>query len=213
MTKKEEPGFYSVLKRACLEILPTKVAAVFAMEISVIYYSFFAWRKRKLDASEFSYHKESSIPILLGVFIFVILIETSVIHLLLQGRSVMAAWIASGLSIYAGFQFFAILKSISRRPIEVGEKSLFLKYGLLSETVMPFVRISSVQLSGKSFEKEKSSSQLSPLGAMDGHNVILELKGDHILSGFYGMKKSFRRIAFHVDEKERFFELLEPKLK
>lgn len=210
--KKGEPDFYSALKKASSEILPAKVAPLFAMEISVIYYSFFVWRRRVPAGNEFSYHKESSIRILLGVFMFVILVETSVVHLLLQGWSVVAAWILSGLSIYTASQLFAILKSMSRRPIAIDEDILHLRHGLLSETEIPYSKIESIELSGKSIEFDKSTRHLSPFGEMDGQNVVIKLKEDHTMYGLYGMKKPFRTIAFHVDEKELFFELIRRKL-
>ncbi|MEP1095096.1 MAG: hypothetical protein ABJG78_08300 [Cyclobacteriaceae bacterium] len=213
--KKENdiaPDFYSALRKASAEIFPTKLASIFSMEISVIYYSFFVWKRRKLVANEFTYHKESSIRILLGVFIFIILVETAVIHILLQEWSVVAAWFLTGLSVYTAFQLFAILKSVSRRPICICEKKLILRHGLLSETEIPIEQIRSIELTSKSIEANKSNRLLSPLGEMDGHNVVIELTVDQELLGFYGIKKSFRKIAFHVDEKQRFFEALEERL-
>lgn len=207
-----QPDFYTALKNACRAILPPKVDAVFAMEISVFYYSLFAWKKRKLSANEFTYHRESSVMILLGVFLFVLLIETFVVHLLLQGWSPLAAWILTILSIYTAFQLFAILKSISRRPISIGKDALSLKYGLFAETVISFDAIKSVELSTKPLEFDQSTRHLSPLKDADSYNVILEVNTSHEISGLYGLRRTFDKLAFHVDEKEKFYEAIKARL-
>ncbi len=207
-----EADFYTALKNACRSILPLKVDAIFAMEISVFYYSLFAWKKRKLGRNEFTYHRDSSVMILLGVFLFVLLIETFVVHLLLQGWSSLAAWILTILSIYTAFQLFAILKSISRRPILIGENMLFLKYGLFAEAEIPFDAIKSVELSSRSLKFDKSTRHLSPLKDADSYNVILEANESQKISGLYGVKKTCNKLAFHVDEKEKFYEILTSKL-
>ena len=204
--------FYTALKSACKEILPAKVDAIFAMEISVFYYCLFAWKKRKLDKNEFTYHKESAVLILLGVFLFVLLVETFVVHLLLQAWSTVAAWILTGLSIYTAFQLFAILKSLSRRPISIGTDTLFLKYGLFAETQIPYSAIKSVELSTKPLEFDQYTRHLSPLKEVDSYNVILEVDQSQEIRGLYGLKRDFNRLAFHVDEKEKFHETLILKL-
>ncbi len=208
----DQPDFYSALKRGCREVLPPKVDSIFSMEISIFYYSLFAWRKRKLAKSEFSYHRENSVLILLGVFLFVLLIETFVVHILLQGWSPAIAWILTIVSIYTAFQLFAILKSISRRPISIGNESLFLKYGLFAETEIPFNKIESVELNSKPLEFDKSTRHLSPLKEADSYNVVLEVKEEQELLGIYGLKRGFKKLAFHVDEKEKFFDTLMSKI-
>ncbi len=207
-----EPDFYSALNKVCKELLPPRVDAIFAMEMSIFYYTFFAWKGRKLTSTEFTYHRESSTSILLGVFLFVLLIETFVVHLLLQNWSNLVAWILTIISIYTAFQLFAILKSLRRRPVIVGEKALFLKYGLFADTAIPFNKIKSIELSSRTMTFDKLTRHLSPLKETDSHNVILELKDDHELTGLYGMKRKFRTIAFHIDEKECFQEAVTLKL-
>lgn len=210
--KERSVDFFSAIKAAAKEVLPNKLSGLFAMEIAVIYYSLFAWGKRKIQENEFTYHKEGSARLVLGVFIFLILIETSAIHLLIQGASLTAAWVLSILSGYTILQLLGILKSLSRRPTHIGEDMLDLKYGLFGETSIPISKIESIELSSRSLEFKGSTQHISPLKSADAHNVILEVKEEHELIGLYGFKKRFKKLAFHVDEKEKFKQLLESKI-
>ena len=106
--KNESTDFFSAVKTACSEILPDKLITPFATEISVFYYGFINWRRRKLKPNEFSYHKESSTQIILITFIFLIAIETFALHLALVNWQPIFAWVLTGLSTYTGLQVFGI---------------------------------------------------------------------------------------------------------
>ena len=204
--------FLTTLKSVAREVLPGKISSAFATEIAAIYYTFFVLKKRKLSSSEFSYHVEGGAKMILGVFIFLILIETFAMHLLLAQWSILAAWILTGLSLYTVFQIIAILKSLGQRPISISNTYLHLKYGLLGDSVLPISTIESVEVSSKSIEFDETTRHLSPLQDMDPHNVVIQLKESQVLEGFYGLKKSFKIIALHVDDKNRFKQILDQKL-
>lgn len=199
-----EPDFFTAIKNASQEIVPANLSAVFATEIAVFYYGFFSWKKRVLAKNEFSYHKNNSAGTLLGVLFFVILIETFVVHILLQNWNSTVAWTLTILSMYAAIQLFAIIKSFSRRPIVIKDHSLVLRYGLFAETEIPFEKIASFESSSKSMEFDGTTRHLSPLKEADSYNMILTLHEEHRLNGFYGIGRRFQTIAFHVDEKDAF---------
>ena len=111
--KKRESSsfdFFTILKETCTEILPKPAVWPTVTEISIFYYGFFYWKKRKLRENEFSYHKESGSVSLLGVTIFIIVIETLVLHSILMKWNSIVAWIVTGLSIYSGLQILGFLK-------------------------------------------------------------------------------------------------------
>lgn len=210
--KDRSVDFFTAIKSAAREVVPNRLSTAVAMEIAVIYYSLFAWRKRRTLENEFTYHKDGGARLLLGVFIFLILIETFAIHLLIQGASVTAAWVLSLLSGYTILQLLGILKSLSRRPTRIENDLLDLRYGLFGETSIPIDKIESFELSSKSLEFGGTTQHISPLKSADTHNIILELKEEHELIGLYGFKKPFKKLAFHIDEKEKFKQLLESKI-
>ena len=204
--------FYTALQKAVGEILPRAVAIAMVTEIAVFYYGFIDWKKRKLQEGEFSYHKETSTVILFIMLIFLIVIETFVLHLLIQQWSHVTAWILTVLSIYTGVQIMGFLKSIQKRPISIEAGKLFLRYGILNETTIDLASIASVEYSSREPELNSEVRKLSLLGDMEGHNVIIHLKEENTLTGLYGFKKSYKTLAFHVDQKNEFKEKLDAHL-
>jgi len=213
--KNANPDFYTALKAACVEILPQKIAPFLSTEIAVVYYSLFHWKKRELAANEFSYYKKSGIRLLAATFIFLIFIEAFAIHLILQLWSHTAAWILTGLSLYACLQVFALIRSMSKRPIwvDIAGGKLFLRYGFFSETTILLKDIEGLELSTKPLPIDNNILQFSPLGHLDKHNIILHVNSENILQRIYGMQNSYKSIAIYVDEREKFVETIRQTLK
>ena len=208
--QKDSGDFYTAMKRAASEVLPKQVAAILVTEISVVYYGFVHWRKKKLKKDEFSYHvKSTSLSIIVG-FLMVILIETFAVHFLLLKWSSVAAWILTILSAYTALQIFALARSISKRPIKVDVKmkELILRFGFFSEWSVPLHKIREVELSNKDLPEDKSVVPFSPLGGLTEHNVILHFNKEEQFSGFYGLKKKASSLAIYVDDTQRFKDVI-----
>lgn len=196
--------FFSILKLTCNNILPKAAVIPFVTEISVFYYGFVYWRKRSLKTNEFSYHKDSgTIGLLIGIMLLII-VETITLHYLLSSWSNLAAWVLTGLSIYTAIQIFGFSKSILKRPIIIEDNMLYLRYGIMNETIININDIESIEISSKDIELNKDTRKLSFLGNLDSHNMIINLKKENTLTGLYGLKKTYKTLAFHVDEKHKF---------
>lgn len=207
--KEGTPDFFHALKDTCYQIFPRKVVFPIVTEIAVFYYGFIHWRTVPLSENEFSYHKKSGTLALLATLLFIIAIETVVLHFLLVTWSTIAAWILTALSIYSALQIFGFAKSLSKRPIVINEDSLTLKYGILSEVEIPIKDIETIERSGRPLDEEdKLSRTLSPFGEMESHNLILQLKQAHTLVGLYGIKRQFKTLGLHIDEPEEFIGAL-----
>jgi len=192
--------FFTTLKKTCAEILPKPVVVPFATEISVFYYGFIYWKRRKLAKNEFSYHKESGSVALFFVLIMLIAIEITPIHHLLAKWNVIAAWVLTLLSIYSGIQIFGYTKSLMKRPIEVTQDSLLLRYGIMHEAEIPLSEIKEIKLFKKSFTKEDNITRFALLGELESHNIIIETHNEQTLHGLFGIKKPFTKLALHVDK-------------
>ena len=204
--------FFEVLKKTCKEVVPNKFATFLAMEIAVFYYGFIYWKKRVINENEYTYHKNSGIIGLLLGLLLIVSVETYVLHVLLLKWSHIAAWIASGVSIYSGIQVLGFLKSITKRPIVIANQKLYLRYGILSEAIVDIDNIESIEITSKDIEFDKETRKLSPLGELDQHNVLISLKNEDVLQGFYGIKRSYKRLAVFIDEKEQFKTELESRM-
>jgi len=202
--KGSAPDFFDALKSTCYEILPKSVVIPVVTEIAVFYYGFINWEKRKLNKNEFSYHKDSGTIALLAAIIFIVAIETVVLHILLSKWSDIAAWILTFFSIYSGVQLFGFLKSMYKRPISIENGKLFLRYGIMNETIIDLKNIVSIEVSSKDIEQNKETRKLSILGDLESHNIIIRLKEDNMLTGLYGIKRKYKNLALHVDKKIEF---------
>ena len=196
--------FFTTLKNTCHEILPKNLVTPVVTEIAVFYYGFFYWKKRKLETNEFSYHKDSGTVALLMAIILVVAIETVALHVLLEKWSYVAAWILTFLSIYSGIQIFGFLKSMFKRPISIENDKLFLRYGIMNESILDLKNIHSVEISSKDIEINEKTRKLSFLGALESHNIIIHLKKESTMTGLYGVKRNFKNLALHVDDKVEF---------
>lgn len=196
--------FFTTLKNTCYEILPKNVVIPVVTETAVFYYGFIYWKKRELKENEFSYHKDSGTITLLIAIIFIIAIETVVLHILLTKWSSLAAWILTFLSIYSGIQIFGFVKSMFKRPISIENNKLFLRYGIMNETTIELKKIDNIEISSKDIELNKETRKLSFLGDLESHNIIIHLKEENELIGLYGIKRGYKNLALYVDNKVEF---------
>lgn len=201
------PDFLSATIKATNNILPYRVSVAFATEISVFYYSLFTWKPTNLQSNEFSYHIKSGSNTIYGAILFLISIETFILHLFIERSNGMVAWILTGLGIYTGIQILGLLKSLSRRPISVRENDIVIRYGVFYETVIPFSLIRSCNTIPNSELDSDNTTILSPIGDLESQNILIELHSEHILRGPYGIKKRFTQLGFYVDEPSRFKEM------
>ena len=126
------------------------------------------------------------------------------LHTLLAKWSNTAAWVLTFLSIYSGIQLFGFLKSMFKRPILIEDKKLFLRYGIMNETIIDTEIIDSIEISSKDITLDKETRKLSFLGELESHNIIIRLKEENTLIGLYGVKRKFKNLVLHVDDKVEF---------
>jgi len=206
--KGDSPDFYTTVKVTCAEVFPGKVANPMAGEITLLYYSFFTWKKRPVAANEFTHHKRSGTKALLGVFIMIIAIETAATHLLLSLWSPILAYILIALSVYSMFQFFGFIKSLSQRRSTVTEDELTLRFGMMNETTIPLAEIENIEYNRASIKGDHQATSLSLLGEFEGHNAIITCRSEQVLYGLYVLKKTYLKLALNIDDKDKFTAML-----
>jgi len=210
---KSSNDFYTILKSVSANMLPQRMVSPFATEVAIIYYGFFNWRKVNYEQNQFTYHKRSGSGALFAILIMIVVIETFAVHILLVKWSIIAANILTFLSIYTILQLFGFSRSLKHRPIIVNDEHLKLRYGILNETEINLSDIEEIALSRQSITDDTDAIKLSQLGELESHNIIITVKSEHQMQALYGFKKSYKKIAFHVDEKEKFKLYLEEAVK
>ncbi len=207
--KSEHPtvDFYDALGTACTQVLPSRVGRLLATEIAVIYYLLFAKSKEALKENEYTYYKKNGVKTIIWVLLSVVLIETVVMHLLIELWNSTVAWVLTALGLYTCLQIVALIKSMSLRPIviDAANKTLYLRYGFFAQTTIPFSEIEEMELNKKALPNDKSIIPISPFSLLDNHNIIIKLKNEHTLYKMYAMQSKYQNIAICVDEKEDFF--------
>ncbi len=202
--KHKKIDFFDALRNTCRELLPKRMVMPVVTEIAIFYYGFICWKKTILNENEFSYHKDSGTITLLIAIIFIVAIETMVLHTLLAKWNHLAAWILSFLSIYSGVQLFGFLKSMSKRPISIEKDKLYLRYGIMSETTIELTNIDQIETWTKDIKLDENTRKLSFLGELESHNIIIRLKEENTLLGLYGIRRKYKNLVLHVDTKEEF---------
>ena len=208
--KNESPDFVTTLRKAAQELFSGKLAEVFVLEISMIYYCFFAWKKPKLREHAFTYHRKNDLHLIFGIFIGLVIVETFVFHILVERWSPIIAWIGTFLSTYSIVQIVGIIKSASRRPIIFEEDKILLRFGMMHETEVRFDEIKNIELSRRTIANHPLAQKMGT--ALTGHNVIIFLKNENILLGLFGIKKKYNTLMLHVDDHIKFKEMVEKKI-
>lgn len=191
------------------ELKPAVVARAAAFEVGVFFLVLFAWRRPSVEG--FSYHRNNgAVPILI-VLLFLLLAETSVAHILLAMFSPIAAWIATGVSIYFAIQVIAHLKALFMRPIVVTEDVVLLRCGIMGDAFIERASIARVEKISRFPQNTTNEIAISPLGSLVQPNIRIEMKQETAFYGIYGIKTRYSAISFSVDEPDRFIALLEQK--
>ncbi len=201
---RKSGDFVEILRETLAKEFPIALAAnVLICEIAVLYYAVISW-KAKRGENTFTYHKKSGIVALLSIVIFIVAVETLVVHILVALWSATFAWILTIISVYFLLQVFAHLKAVLQRPIEVTADKIFLRYGIFGDVVIDLANIEKIENSSAPFEKKKGTSKLALLGELEQHNLKIVLKDAAVLHGFYGIKTKVKTLYLFIDEIEDF---------
>lgn len=197
--------FITALGETTKSLFPPRIAAAVRTEIGLLYFGFFSWKKPKYAANEFTYHKENSMLLLLGTLLAVALIELFAVHLLLHEWNPTVTWILSIVSAYGVLQIFGLMKAVPRTPIQLTTTHLILRMGVFQETKIPLEKIERLEFTFADYDKE--DKDLQKIGLFD-HNSILHLNSTAKLHGLFGSTKNYTRLAFSIDDKEKFKQAL-----
>lgn len=203
-----QADFLEQLRNTTEEVLgQSKVARIFTTEISMFYYAFFAWRGKKRNERQFTVYRASGITAVLGILIFILVIETVALHLLLGQWSTLAAWILTGLGIYTSLQLIAHLKALRHRFVEFGTDKLILRNGLFGDAVIPLDQIEGVEQIRKPItDSNRKVEYLSLLKELEKPNVALYFNQPITIERPYGIRQKCDTLMVSVDDLIQFIE-------
>ena len=210
--KQFDSDFYTVIKKSASSVLENeRVGKVVATEIAMMYYALFTWKKSSPAKNQFTYHKENGVIAVFIAFIFVLITETAVFHILLLKWNAVFAWVLFGISLYTGLQILGHTKAVLRRFSELTEDKLILRYGLFGDAVINYEQIEKVE-HFKEELKGKGIHKLALLGPLESHNIKIVLKESISVESVYGINKTCTQILLQIDNIEPFIHSINEKI-
>jgi hypothetical protein len=182
---------------------------LFVLETLMIYLSFVGWflRYRQVQPQHqiFFYHQKSRYTPVFMAWMSVMLIETVLFHLLIQGWNETVAWVITGISVYSCFWLAGEYTLIKLSPHVLDGTTLYLRSGLRWRTQITLSEIVAV-------EKPKRADAKSPdyvaFARSDEPQMVLCLAHPVRVDGLFGTHKTVRRIGIFVDDLVRFQQVL-----
>ncbi len=205
---------YSIIKKSSIEAFGNgKFVNFLISEMAVFYYGFIAWKKKALNENEFTNYKDNgTVPLVWGL-IFVMGIETAVLHFLLAKWSFIGAWLLTILSIYSAFMVFGHLKALSRRPSIITNNKVILRNGLIASIEIDIEHIENVKLcSNENLDPDDSVGNLGLSKESKNHNVAIYFSKAQTVEKFYGLRQKCDMLVFYIDNKNEFVQKLKDLL-
>ncbi|MEO8844769.1 MAG: hypothetical protein ABI591_23480 [Kofleriaceae bacterium] len=163
-------------------------ARVFLAELRVLSMVVVGWRK---PAPAFTVHRLNGWSLYAGVFAFLVLVETAVVHIVLVHYvSVIAAWIVTGLSIYSAAWLIGDALALRHGGLVISDGELTITIGARWRTTVALADIIAVEPAGA------ADLDLSILGA----NAVLRLRHPVRVDGLFGRVRHPASIALSIDD-------------
>lgn len=201
--------FHDSLRESLHNVIPyRRAAAIFLTEISLFYFAVAGWSSPGNNSyvfPEFTTYKKSGYLLLAAVIVFLLCIETAILHFFVSRWNSTVAWILTGLSLYALVFFFGDANALRRRPLQITEAGIMLRVGVRWSAFIPFGILRNVETVAILPE----DPSIVNLALMRDANCIIRLATPVEITGLYGFKKTSADIALSIDDLERFRSELE----
>jgi hypothetical protein len=179
---------------------------VFALELAIVGYAIAGWRRPRASATRFT--ATNGWSLYAGVFAFLCLVETPVVHVALRlaSRSTTfgdtgalhawstAAWIATALSLYSVVWLAGDAHALRHGGVIVGEDALELRLGVRWRGRIPWAQVASIT---RGSEADLDASIL-------GANTVIRMHAPVTLRGPLGRMRTGASLALSLDDPDGF---------
>lgn len=177
----------------------------FASELTVLRFGLLCWKKPMQSSkiiNSFSVYKDAGYPALIGVMLFVCLIEIVAVHLLLLQHSKTAAVVLTIVSVYGMLFVVGDLSAIVKSPILIMEKLLLLRVGFRWRALVEIDNIASVKKINENFQPETNCFKGSILKSSG--NVLITFKNPVLIERLYKIPITVNSIITSIDREADF---------
>ena len=186
--------------RSTVPTFPPLVVSIFSTEVSLISFGFAGWLRRAPKTAgatlRFSYHRQGGYALILGFIAFLVLLETTVAHLLLARWSESAAWVLTALSIYTLIWLFGDYHASRLQPIVLGDTHLHLRTGMRWRVDTPWQQVAGLDKISQADKKAPDYLNLAPIGEPQ---LALRLSEPVAVHGLLGRVRFAHVIGLSVD--------------
>lgn len=209
--RHEYPYFVDALiASVASELGGTLVVRLFVLETLMIYLSFVGWflRYRQVQPQHqlFFYHQKSRYTPVFVAWMSVMLIETVLFHLLIQGWNETVAWVITGISIYSCFWLAGEYTLIKLSPHVIDGTTLHLRAGLRWSTRITRDDIIAVEQPKRA---DANAPEYVAFARGDEPQLVLCLAQPIRVDGLFGTHKTVNRIGIYVDDVAHFGQVLD----
>ncbi|WP_068774371.1 hypothetical protein [Paenibacillus sp. FJAT-26967] len=214
---KTEPDRGEALRITVKEKLGQgKLASLLLHDATMVYYLCFSWRRRKTSApiesgNSFTYHRTTGQILHAAIFTKILLIESVVIHLLIQQWSHMAAWILTLANLWLLLLLWADCRVSVLRPVQITKGVLRLRYGLRIQADIPLCDIESAE-SAREYAPDSKEQRDAVLPVLATANVRLRLSRPASAQCLLFMPRHVSSIYLALDEPDLFIRQLHEKM-
>lgn len=219
----EIPTFQYKLNQAIQhQVVFSRPIAIFVSEITMIYYSLFAWKKKPQSIFEnhtaFTYHKKTSSVALNIMLIHALILESVGVHFLIHSWSPLFSIITLILNVYTLLFVIAEIQAIRLCPFIITDHKLYLQVGLSKNLTVPFEKIKSIHYYQGPDKRSKSELKstfdgLLPDFSPEKPTIEIEFFQPLSVNLLYGFKKKVFKAHLRPDDPHTFYELLSMKVK
>ncbi|WP_235822836.1 hypothetical protein [Cytobacillus massiliigabonensis] len=217
---KQDSLFQLHVRRTVKNHLPNhRLITVFLSELSMFYYSLFAWRKKVniQNGRSYTYHKKTSVNAVYIMLIHATVIESIGFHYFLHQWNEMASYILLFLNLYAILYFLAEIHAIRLTPFVLTKDCLLLQSGFSRSMELPLENIKEIKYyDGPEKLNKKELSNLFDARVIDFFQekpqFEINLKEHQVVNFAYGMQKEVKRIILNVDDPEDFYQAIQQRI-
>ncbi|OIK10678.1 hypothetical protein [Bacillus sp. MUM 13] len=187
-----------------------------ASDFLMFYYTFMSWRKiPAAEENTYTLHKNTSMIAFQIMLLHAIVIETIGIHWWLHNYSAVLSLVLLILNICSVIFFVGDIQTIRLNPVKLSGSTLYLSLGLAKKMALPLDNIAEINTNPNELEKKTDRTTTIEFIAKDFEamhpHIILELKEPQRAVLFFGIEKTYSKVAIRLDHPEKFIEQLKIK--
>jgi hypothetical protein len=187
----------------------SKVATFVAMEVTIVYYSLFAWRTPAPESEEtITLHKNSGWGSILACILVLLVAESIGLHLALSlWFRTGVVWTVTALDLYGILWLLGDYHALRLRPSIASAETFHIRHGLRWSLDLPLANIASIDPVERE-EEWRGKKNVLKLTIFDEPRYLVRLREPQTAHGIAGITKTIDAIAVRPDDEERFRKLV-----